>query len=118
MPVESSISTKLAKTIRHGRGRENRMAPWSQALRNGRIRDAFDILFAEPDRMSPRNVVQDIPESIRSPAQLADNDEILPSNQRKTGRSRFALSNNGNRHPQVKAGFAYTGESPSPPRLA
>ena len=39
---------------------------------------AFDILFAEPDRLSPRNVVRDVPGI--DPAivrQLPDNDEIF-----------------------------------------
>jgi len=82
---------------------------------------AFDILFAEPDRMSPRNVVQDIPGiDPKLLAQLADNDEIFAKAiSGKPVVLGFALSNNGNRHPQVKAGFAYTGESPfaAPPRL-
>src|SRR3954447_26237503 len=71
---------------------------------------AFDILFAEPDRMSPRNVVQDIPGiDPKLLAQLADNDEIFAKAiSGKPVVLGFALSNNGNRHPQVKAGFAYT----------
>jgi adenylate cyclase len=76
---------------------------------------AFDILFAEPDRMSPRTVVRDVagidPSLLR---QLPDNDEIFARS--IAGRPvvlGFGLSNEGNYLPQVKAGFAFTGESPT-----
>ncbi|MBB6489557.1 CHASE2 domain-containing protein [Rhizobium lusitanum] len=75
---------------------------------------AFDVLFAEPDRLSPRNVVRDvtgIDPSLLS--KLPDNDEIF--SQSLSGRPvvlGFGLSNEGHYLPPVKAGFAYTGESP------
>ncbi len=82
---------------------------------------AFDVLFAEPDRLSPRNVVRDVPGV--DPAllgKLPDNDEIF--SQSLSGKPvvlGFGLSNEGNYLPPVKAGFAYTGESPfgAPPEI-
>ncbi len=82
---------------------------------------AFDILFAEPDRLSPRNVVRDVPGV--DPAllfQLPDNDEIFA--QSIAGKPvilGFGLSNEGDYKPPVKAGIAFTGESPvdAPPRF-
>jgi len=82
---------------------------------------AFDVLFAEPDRLSPRNVVRDVtgvdPSLLE---QLPDNDEIF--SQSLSGKPvvlGFGLSNEGNYLPPVKAGFAYTGESPfgAPPAI-
>ncbi len=82
---------------------------------------AFDILFAEPDRLSPRNVVRDVtgvdPSLL---GKLPDNDEIFSRS--LSGRPvvlGFGLSNAGNYLPSVKAGFAYTGESPfgAPPAI-
>ncbi|NLS16269.1 adenylate/guanylate cyclase domain-containing protein [Rhizobium sp. P40RR-XXII] len=82
---------------------------------------AFDVLFAEPDRLSPRNVVRDV--TGIDPAllgKLPDNDEIF--SQSLSGRPvvlGFGLSNEGNYLPPVKAGFAYTGETPfgAPPAI-
>ena len=75
---------------------------------------AFDILFSEPDRLSPRTVVRDIagidPSLL---ARLPDNDEIFA--QAIVGKPvvlGFALSNEGNSRPEMKAGFAFTGEPP------
>ncbi len=82
---------------------------------------AFDILFAEPDRLSPRSVVRDVPGI--DPAlidRLPDNDEIFAGAiAGKPVVLGFALSNEGDYRPPVKAGFAFTGESPfdAPPRL-
>ncbi|KAA1184904.1 adenylate/guanylate cyclase domain-containing protein [Rhizobium tropici] len=82
---------------------------------------AFDFLFAEPDRLSPRNVVRDVtgidPSLL---GKLPDNDEIF--SQSLAGRPvvlGFGLSNEGNYLPPVKAGFAYTGETPfgAPPAI-
>ncbi|NEI69099.1 CHASE2 domain-containing protein [Rhizobium lusitanum] len=82
---------------------------------------AFDILFAEPDRLSPSNVVRDVtgidPSLL---GKLPDNDEIF--SQSLSGRPvvlGFGLSNEGSYLPPVKAGFAYTGESPfdAPPAI-
>ncbi len=82
---------------------------------------AFDMLFAEPDRLSPRNVVRDVPGVEPSLLEkLPDNDEIFA--QSFVGRPvvlGFGLSNQGNYRPPVKAGFAFTGESPinAPPHF-
>jgi len=82
---------------------------------------AFDILFAEPDRLSPRNVVRDVPGI--DPAllpRLPDNDELFArSIAGKPVVLGFGLSNEGNNLPQVKAGFAFTGENliDAPPHI-
>lgn len=82
---------------------------------------AFDILFSEPDRLSPRTVIRDIawidPSLL---ARLPDNDEIFA--QAIAGKPvvlGFALSNKGNSRPEMKAGFAFTGEPPfnAPPQI-
>ncbi len=82
---------------------------------------AFDILFAEPDRLSPRTVVRDVmgidPALLE---RLPDNDEIFAgATAGKPVVLGFGLSNEGTYRPPVKAGFAFTGESPfdAPPRL-
>jgi adenylate cyclase len=82
---------------------------------------AFDVLFAEPDRLSPRNVIRDIPGIDPTLLQqLPDNDEIFA--QSLVGKPvvlGFGLSNEGDYLPPVKAGFAFTGESPvgAPPAI-
>lgn len=83
---------------------------------------AFDILFAEPDRLSPRSVLRDV---VGVDSALIDR---LPDNDETFARAiagkpvviGFGLSNEGSYRPPVKAGFAFTGESPfdAPPRLA
>jgi adenylate cyclase len=82
---------------------------------------AFDILFAEPDRLSPRTVVRDVPGIDPSIlGQLPDNDEIFArAIAGKPVVLGFGLSNEGNYRPPVKAGFAFTGESPlgAPPSI-
>jgi len=82
---------------------------------------AFDILFAEPDRLSPRNVVRDIggvdPSLL---TRLPDNDETFArSIEGRPVVLGVGLSNEGSYRPPVKAGIAYTGESPvnAPPLL-
>ncbi|MEI2296949.1 CHASE2 domain-containing protein [Ensifer sp. MJa1] len=82
---------------------------------------AFDVLFAEPDRLSPRRVVRDVggvdPSFI---AALPDNDEIFAGAMLdKPVVLGFGLTNEGSYLPPVKAGFALTGESAAeaPPRL-
>ncbi|MBP1857404.1 CHASE2 domain-containing protein [Rhizobium herbae] len=82
---------------------------------------AFDILFSEPDRLSPRTVMRDVvgidPSLL---GQLPDNDEIFArSIADKPVVLGFALSNEGHYRPEMKAGFAFTGEPPfhAPPRL-
>lgn len=82
---------------------------------------AFDILFAEPDRLSPRNVLREVPEI--DPAlleRLPDNDEVFArSIAEKPVILGFGLTNEGSYLPPVKAGFAVTGENPiaAPPRI-
>jgi adenylate cyclase len=82
---------------------------------------AFDILFAEPDRLSPRNIIHDvtgIDSSLTN--RLPDNDEIFArSIAGKPVVFGFGLSNEGNYKPPVKAGLAFTGESPvaAPPHF-
>ncbi|QRM56055.1 adenylate/guanylate cyclase domain-containing protein [Sinorhizobium sp. BG8] len=82
---------------------------------------AFDVLFSEPDRLSPRAVVREVPGVDPSIlGGLPDNDEIFA--QSIAGKPvvlGFALSNDGNFRPEMKAGFAFTGEPPfgAPPRL-
>ena len=82
---------------------------------------AFDILFAEPDRLSPRSVIRDVPGiDPELLGQLPDNDEIFAES--IVGEPvvlGFGLSNEGNYRPPVKAGFAFTGEDPAnaPPRM-
>ncbi|MBD9506770.1 adenylate/guanylate cyclase domain-containing protein [Ensifer sp. ENS10] len=82
---------------------------------------AFDVLFAEPDRLSPRTVVRDVggvdPSFV---ATLPDNDEIFAQAiQDKPVVLGFGLTNDGSYLPSVKAGFAFTGETAAeaPPRL-
>lgn len=104
--------------------------PWSRdrmATLVDRLSDAgaaviaFDVLFAEPDRLSPRNVVGNIAGIDPSVVdRLPDNDAIFA--QSIAGKPvvlGFGLSNEGSYLPKVKAGFAYTGENPAgaPPRL-
>ncbi|WP_455271110.1 CHASE2 domain-containing protein [Rhizobium herbae] len=82
---------------------------------------AFDILFSEPDRLSPRAVIRDVAGIDPSLLErLPDNDEIFALSM--TDRPvilGFALSNEGNYRPEMKTGFAFTGEPPfhAPPRI-
>jgi adenylate cyclase len=82
---------------------------------------AFDILFAEPDRLSPRDVVRDVPGIDPALLQrLPDNDKIFArSIAGKPVVLGFGLSNDGQYLPGVKAGIAFTGESPlaAPPHI-
>ncbi|MCV3737974.1 adenylate/guanylate cyclase domain-containing protein [Rhizobium sp. TRM96647] len=82
---------------------------------------AFDILFSEPDRLSPRSVVREVegvsPELL---GRLPDNDAVFARS--FEGRPivlGFGISNDGRFLPQVKAGFAFTGEPPfgAPPQI-
>ena len=82
---------------------------------------AFDILFSEPDRLSPRSVVRDVagvdPALLR---RLPDNDEIFArAIAGKPVVLGFALSKEGHYRRRMKAGFALTGEQPfaAPPRI-
>ncbi len=82
---------------------------------------AFDVLFSEPDRLSPRTVVRDVAGIDPSLLErLPDNDEIFArSIAGKPVVLGFALSNEGTDRPDIKAGFAFTGEPPfhAPPRI-
>jgi adenylate cyclase len=82
---------------------------------------AFDMLFSEPDRLSPRNVVRDVPGiDPMLLRQLPDNDEIFAQSiDGKPVVLGFGVSNEGGYLPPVKAGIAFTGESPvaAPPRI-
>lgn len=76
---------------------------------------AFDMLFAEPDRLSPRSLAAGIegiaPDVI---ARLPDNDQIFADAiAGKPVVLGFGLSNEGDYRPPVKAGFAFTGEDPA-----
>jgi adenylate cyclase len=82
---------------------------------------AFDVLFSEPDRLSPRTVIRDVAGIDPSVlGKLPDNDEIFAETiAGKPVVLGFGLSNEGNFLPQVKAGFAFTGENPAgaPPNI-
>jgi adenylate cyclase len=79
----------------------------------------FDIVFAEPDRLSPGRLVKDWPrtpeiEQLAAKAdQLPDNDEIFA---RSIAHSRvvtgFFITPRGGRAPAQKAGFGILGDSP------
>jgi adenylate cyclase len=82
---------------------------------------AFDVLFAEADRLSPRSIMRDVggvdPTLL---SRLPDNDQIFAES--LAGRPvvlGFGLSTDGSYKPPVKAGFAFTGESPfnAPPHM-
>ncbi len=83
---------------------------------------AFDFLFVEPDRMSPSRLLSDPAVRARlgldghgSSSDLADNDKIMAEALRRGNVVLgFGTSEQRREHPQVKAGFAYTGEDPAP----
>jgi len=83
---------------------------------------AFDVLFAEPDRLSPKNIMSE--QSGVDPAiitGLRDNDAVLAAQfAQQPVVLGFATNVNSPTMPKVKAGFAFTGESPllAPPPLA
>lgn len=82
---------------------------------------AFDVIFAEPDRLSPSRLASD-PRLLEAfggsndapPPNLPDNDKIFADAMRRgyvvIG---FAASSLTNAPPPAKAGFAYTGEDPA-----
>ena len=83
---------------------------------------AFDVLFSEPDRLSPRAVVGEVgglpPGFVE---RLPDNDAIFArALENRPVVLGFGISSQGDFLPQVKAGFAYTGEPPfgAPPRIS
>ena len=83
---------------------------------------AFDVLFAEPDRLSPKNIMSE--QSGVDPAIIAglrDNDAVLAAQfALQPVVLGFATNVDSKVMPKVKAGFAFTGESPllAPPPLA
>lgn len=83
---------------------------------------AFDVLFVEPDRMSPKNVMaqqEGLDPAIF--AGLPDNDAAFAAQiARQPVVLGFAATRETRAMPRVKAGFAFTGESPllAPPYLA
>ena len=83
---------------------------------------AFDVLFAEPDRLSPKNIMaqqEGVDPTIV--AGLQDNDAVLAAQfARQPIVLGFATNVDSKVMPKVKAGFAFTGESPllAPPPLA
>lgn len=75
---------------------------------------AFDVLFSEPDRLSPRAVLQNVPGLDPALAStLPDNDEVfarqIASQPTVLG---IAAVRDGKPAPPPKAGFAFMGESP------
>ena len=82
---------------------------------------AFDVLFSEPDRLSPRVVLENVPglDPASIPG-LPDNDEVLARQiaQQPTVLG-IASARDGAKLPPPKAGFAYIGESPvnAPPAV-
>ena len=75
---------------------------------------AFDVLFSEPDRLSPRTVLRNVPGTDPvAVAALPDNDEIfarqIASQPTVLG---IAAVRDGAPVPPPKAGFAFMGESP------
>ncbi len=83
---------------------------------------AFDVLFAEPDRLSPKNIMaqqEGVDPAIV--AGLQDNDVVLAAQfAQQPIVLGFATNVDSKVMPKVKAGFAFTGESPllAPPPLA
>ena len=80
---------------------------------------AFDMVFPEPDRMSPANVVQSWPKSDVL-NQIMSDIEKLPSNDQVLAEAigkapvvlGFIASPNGETMPETKAGFAHGGDDP------
>lgn len=77
---------------------------------------AFDVLFSQPDRLSPRAVVERVPGIDADMAsRLPDNDEVF-ARQLASQPTVLAIAavRDGNKVPPPKAGFAFIGESPLP----
>ena len=85
----------------------------------GAVAIAFDIVFPEPDRLSPANSVQFWPKS-EALAALKDEIEKLPSNDRVFAEAiakapvamGFIAAPHGASIPESKAGFSYGGDDP------
>jgi adenylate cyclase len=79
----------------------------------------FDVVFAEPDRLSPGRIVKSWPKTpdteqlLARAAELPDNDKIFAAAIAKsrvvTG---FFIANEGGRAPAAKAGYGFSGENP------
>ena len=83
---------------------------------------AFDVLFSEPDRMSPKSILREYPEiDATILSALPDNDDVFAAELGKhpTVLGFAAISGQGGK-PRLKSSFAFTGESPvgAPPRFA
>lgn len=105
--------------------------PWSRTLQAkllNRLRElgaavvSFDVLFSEPDRMSPKNVIAELPGiDAGELSNLPDNDQVfaeqIAAQPTVLG---FAAIKDAGTYPEVKAGFAFTGENPinAPPYLS
>lgn len=86
----------------------------------GAVVIAFDIVLAEPDRSSPKHVLDYLPnlpevEALRAKAdQLPDHDQLLAKAmaQARVVTAFVLTAKSGGRWPAVKAGFAFAGDDP------
>jgi adenylate cyclase len=102
--------------------------PWPRTLlanlvrklhENGAASISFDMIFPEPDRMSPANVLRYWPETDVI-GDLRSEVEKLPSNDSVLAEAiadapvllGFIASPDGGAEPQTKAGFSYAGDDP------
>ena len=77
---------------------------------------AFDILFSQPDRLSPRTVMEHVTGiDAATASRMPDNDELF-ARQIASQPTVLAIAavRDGNKVPPPKAGFAYVGENPLP----
>ena len=101
----------------------NRLAELLARLKElGAAAVAFDVLFAEPDRLSPRSVLENVhgldPALI---AGLPDNDAVFAQQiAAQPTILGLAAARGGSKLPPTKASFAFVGESPlpAPPPIA
>jgi adenylate cyclase len=88
----------------------------------GAVAIAFDMVFPEPDRMSPREVIGGlprdlVPEAVRASIdELPDNDEMLADIVATTPTVMGIVLRDGvdAEPPDPKAGFAFAGDDPAP----
>ena len=105
--------------------------PWPRTIvadlvakltRLGAVAIAFDIIFAEPDRLSPgiaADAFRDLDESTRERLrQLPSNDQVLAETMRQSrvvvGQSGLPVATQSNAAAAVSTGFATIGPDPSP----
>ncbi len=79
----------------------------------------FDVVFAEPDRLSPGRLVKSWPKTpeteqlLARAAALPDNDKIFAASIAKSRVvAGFFIANEGGRAPALKAGYGIAGENP------